>query len=74
MQMRKSFYRAYREYIKTFAEFRENEANRKDDFNKRKSFIDGVSVNGISQNNTTEQKSDSKDNQHITGEKDQESR
>lgn len=74
MQMRKSFYRAYKEYIKTFAEFRENEANRKDDFNKRKSFIDGVSVNGIFQNNTTEQKSDSKDNQHITGEKDQESR
>lgn len=74
MQMRKSFYRAYKEYIKTFAEFRENEANRRDDFNKRKSFIDGVSVNEISQNDTKEQKSDSKDNQHITGEKDQESR
>ena len=74
MQMRKSFYRAYKEYIKTFAEFRENEANRSDDFNKRKSFKAGVSVNGVYQNDTAEPKNDSKDNQHITEEKDQESR
>ena len=69
-QMKESFDKAYKEYVRTFAQFRQNEANRRDDTNNRNAFVKGISVNEISREDIT----DTRDTKQLAEDKEQDNR